>query len=211
MSEQVLSQKKSILMINSKNRKIPEALDDLNLNNVFINYSTEVYKFLKEEIRDCYIADFPDGPCCFVDINSESSCNSIEKCFSVRNNSGEEYWLLQIDKGVIKKSVKKCDCAVMNRYSIAFIEFKANMTTENPKTMLKEYQRAQEQLKSTITLFRDVHGKSLSSIRDLNAYVCLRKGYPKFGPLYQNISIAFKNDTGIPLSFDGEMHLTKCD
>lgn len=209
MSEQDFYRKQMPNETTSQNYTFPIELKELSLNNVFIKFSRDVHKYLIEEIADRYITDMPDGPCCFVDECYLLSPESLQKYFFVRNCLEEPYWLLQIDKGVLKnkKETKKCDCAVLNKYSIAFIEFKANMTTFKEATIKKEYLKAQMQLESIINLFKKYHGNSFSSIREVSAYICSNRLFPSFNGIQQNSSVEFKKNTGIPLSFNKQLTL----
>ena len=130
------------------------------------------------------------------------------KFFEVKNPLGMPYSLLQIDNGAISSavSVKRCDCAIMNPSDLSFVEFKANATSNNRKAIKKNYKCAMKQLRTTIDLFKNglaYLGQSLTTLRNVDAYVCFRRGYPRLTTSEMNYIVGFAADTdGIPLSFN---------
>lgn len=73
-------------------------------------------------------------------------------------------------------------------------------------TVRKNCCKAMEQLKATIEVFNQhyIHQrKNIKSYRsNVEAFICFRLGYPKTKSSQINYRVRFKDDTGIPLSFD---------
>ena len=133
--------------------------------------------------------------------------DAAQKYFSIENPTTVPFALLQVDNGLIKShDVRKCDCIIVNDAYIGFIEFKANATSDCNMTVRKNCCKAMEQLKATIEVFNRCYihqRKNIKSYRsNVEAFICFRPGYPKIKSSQINYRVRFKDDTGIPLSFD---------
>lgn len=188
---------------------IPVYLQDLYLDELFEDVSSYLIESceISEHIVDCQI----ERICNFVKSGIGAKEENEKKFFEVNNPDGKLFCLLQIDNGVIKNNdTKKCDCAVLSKDNIAFIEFKANMLTEISYMKKYQYKKAQEQLKTTINHFKNgisKKGQNLLNIRKCSAHICFRKGYPRLTAQEINFRVKFADQTGIALFFDGKMTL----
>ena len=105
---------------------------------------------------------------------------------------------LFVAQELINKVKSKC-CG------IKVIEFKANAESGCHKTISKRYDKAIEQLQTTINIFNQhysVQNTDVTTLRNVEAYICFRQGYPKFTSMQMNYKAKFtQQNHGIPLSF----------
>lgn len=187
---------------------IPTYLNDLELPQVFSLSSQDVVNYIQESNKDEHIVDSESQRISgFVTATFGQYEDAAQKYFSVENPTAVPFALLQVDNGLIKShDVKKCDCIIVNDAYIGFIEFKANANSDCNMTMKKHCWKAMEQLKATIEVFNRRYipqGKNIKSYRsNVEAFICFRQGYPKTKSSQINYRVRFKNDNGIPLSFD---------
>lgn len=187
---------------------IPTYLNDLELPQVFSLSSQEVVNYIQESNKDEHIVDSESQRISgFVSATFGQCEDAAQKYFSIENPTTVPFALLQVDNGLIKShDVRKCDCIIVNDAYIRFIEFKANATSDCNMTVRKNCWKAMEQLKATIEVFnqRYIHQrKNIKSYRsNVEAFICFRPGYPKIKSSQINYRVRFKDDIGIPLSFD---------
>lgn len=187
---------------------IPTYLNDLELPQVFSLSSQEVVNYIQESNKDEHIVDSESQRISgFVSATFGQCEDAAQKYFSIENPTTVPFALLQVDNGLIKShDVRKCDCIIVNDAYIGFIEFKANATSDCNMTVRKNCWKAMEQLKATIEVFnqRYIHQrKNIKSYRsNVEAFICFRPGYPKIKSSQINYRVRFKDDIGIPLSFD---------
>lgn len=183
-------------------------LKDLLLESALSSYSKNVCDYILHSNQSEHIVDIEEiGMSYFVTdkIGQEEDAN--EKYFEVLNESKKDFALLQIDNGIIKTcKTKKCDCAIVDDSDLCFIEFKANATSTNPNQVKSNYRKAMQQLGTTISILKSglsSLGKDLDSLRELEAYVCFRRGYPRVTSSEINYQVEFsKNNNGCPLYFE---------
>lgn len=186
---------------------IPSYLHDLALPNVFAQYTKQVESYLLESTKNEHIVDSEAHHICgFVTPTFGQEEDKAQRYFAIENPSAKPYALLQIDKGLIQhRNTKKCDCAIANDTNICFIEFKANAESGCHKTISKIYDKAIEQLQTTINIFNQhysVQNTDVTTLRNVEAYICFRQGYPKFTSMQMNYKAKFtQQNHGIPLSF----------
>lgn len=186
---------------------IPDYLADLQLPSVFSPYTSSVDDFLLLSNKDEYIVDSKSsGVSGFVTPSFGQEEYEAEKYFEVQNPSARPFALLQIDNGLVSsRNVKKCDCAIANDSDLCLLEFKANATSSNPVTIEKKYTEAIEQLISTLGIFNRID--DITAKRNVEAYICFRRGYPQNTSTQMNYRVDFLERTGVPLSFDREKSL----
>ena len=189
---------------------IPVYLSDLELPYVFAQYCKSPEKYMRESNADEHIVDSDRKKSSgFVTAHFGQEEDKADKYFSIVNQSGHSYSLLLIDKGLIKTPLtKKCDCAVVNSKDLLLIEFKANALTDNPLRIDNNYQKAIEQILATMNIFAAYYrtiNVSLKDLRNVEAYICFRHGYPKNTASQMNYQVSFaQRSGGIPLSFKQE-------
>lgn len=187
---------------------IPTYLNDLELPQVFSLSSQDVVNYIQESNKDEHIVDSESQRISgFVSATFGQCEDAAQKYFSIENPTTVPFALLQVDNGLIKShDVRKCDCIIVNDAYIGFIEFKANATSDCNMTVRKNCCKAMEQLKATIEVFNQhyIHQrKNIKSYRsNVEAFICFRPGYPKIKSSQINYRVRFKDDIGIPLSFD---------
>jgi len=184
-------------------------INDLCLDIVFKDYSDSVQVYIQTSSKDEHIVDSNllkiSG---FVTDTFGRDEDDAQKYFEVENPSKTEYALLQIDNGIIKtEKTKKCDCAIANAKELCLIEFKANAYSNNLATIQNNYSNAINQLSVTLNIFKSglsTQGKQLSDLRNVEAYICFKKGYPHTTASQMNYRTAFAEENeGVPLFFKG--------
>lgn len=185
---------------------IPAYLNDLQLDKVFATYCGNVDRYILESTQNEHIVDSDSQKVSgFVTSTFGQTEDVSLKFFAVENPKGGSYALLQIDNGIIQtSSTKKCDCAIANDLCLCFIEFKANAYSNLITTIEKNYQKAIDQLSTTIGFFDTFHnsnGVDFRTLRNVGAYICFRHGYPRSTSSQMNYQVSFARKNRIPLSF----------
>lgn len=185
---------------------IPTYLNNLVLEKVFAAYCSNVDQYILESTSDEHVVDSDAQKISgFVTDFFGQIENETNKFFAVENPNGGRYALLQIDNGIIQThSTKKCDCMIANASCLCFIEFKANASSNKPSTIEKNYAKAMEQLRTTIGFFDAYHnskGIDFRTLRNVEAYICFRHGYPRSTSSQMNYQVSFATNNRIPLSF----------
>lgn len=184
-------------------------LADLQLSQVFASYCSDVERYILESNTDERIVDSSvkriSG---FVTATFGKEEETAEEYFTIENPAKKSFSLLQIDNGIIKKSMgpatKKCDCAIADDESLCFIEFKTKACSEIQSTIEKNYRRAIEQLVATINIFDSYYtsiGTEMRDLRAVEAYICFKSGYPRTTSSQMNYQVSFAENNRIPLSF----------
>lgn len=193
---------------------IPAYLSDLHLDEVFAAYTSNVDACLLSSSADEHVVDSESAKVSrFVTATFGQTEELMQKYFEVKNPSGTPYCLLQIDNGAIPATAptKRCDCGIMNAGKLSLVEFKANAVSTKSKTLKKNYKYAMKQLKTTIALFNtglNALGLNFTGLRQVDAFVCFRRGYPRLTTSEMNYIVDFARETGgIPLSFTPSMTL----
>lgn len=186
---------------------MPAYLSDLHLREIFLPYTTSVEHFILESTNDEHIVDSNSQRISgFVTTTFGQLEDTALKYFAVKNDTGKPYSLLQIDNGIIQDvNIKKCDCAIANEKYLCFIEFKANAYSNNTRNLNRNYNKAIDQLSTTIALFDTYfssRGVDLLRLRTVEAYICFRQGFPRNTSSQMNYQVSFAtSNRGIPLSF----------
>ena len=185
---------------------IPTYLNDLQLDKVFAIYCGNVGQFILESTKDEHVVDSNAQKISgFVTSTFGQTENASFKFFAFYNPKGGRYALLQIDNGIIRtSSTKKCDCVIANASCLCFIEFKANAYSSLITTIEKNYQKAIDQLSTTIGFFDIYHnsqGVDFRTMRNVEAYICFQHGYPRSTSSPMNYQVSFAKHNRIALSF----------
>ncbi len=142
-----------------------------------------------------WISDREENPTCKLISKLSDNCD-----FEVLNPQEEDINFLAIDKCIFDDSdSKKCDCAVFNDNSFAFIEIKS---TAKPRNMRKHRKKGLEQLGATIETFKR---KVDFSNTELEAYLCFSSStYPKQTASNQSKIIAFYDNYKANLKYSNQ-------
>lgn len=192
---------------------IPAYLNNLHLNQVLAAYTANVEAYLQESNGNEHIVDSETLKISgFVSPTFGQPEELALKYFEVQNPKKRDFSLLQIDNGVISAAAptKRCDCAVITDRELSFIEFKANALSSKTKTIKGNYKSAMKQLRITIDIFKSgiaTSGALLSALRNVEAFVCFRRGYPRVTTSEMTYRTNFAAQTRVPLSFDPIMRL----
>lgn len=178
----------------------------MQLDKIFATYCGNVDQYILESTSNEHVVDSDVQKISgFVTSAFGQTENVSFKFFAVENPKGGSYALLQIDNGIIQtSSTRKCDCAIANDSCLCFIEFKANAYSNLITTIEKNYQKAIDQLSTTIGFFDTYHnskGVDFRTLRNVEAYICFRHGYPRSTSSQMNYLVSFAKNNRIPLSF----------
>ena len=130
----------------------------------------------------------------------------------VYNEQKREIVLLSIDNKLLK-GIRGgiADCAVLDDKQFRFVEFKIN-AEGNAK---KNFDKATDQLKNTIKVFKDrLHTVDIQfeDAVALSCHVVVSNSFPRSQATMQNYQFEFATDTGgILLSFDSETYWEEPD
>lgn len=132
-----------------------------------------------------------------------------DKVFELENKSRKEVFLWHID-GVLYQKTSKCDCAVITKDELEFIEFKTNASNSSTDAIDENYHKAGEQLR---TIVMDVKGRcaklgiELTSIIPVEAHAVFNPTVPADNAMQKNICAKFILRTGVKLNFDNKKEL----
>ena len=132
-----------------------------------------------------------------------------DKVFELENKSHKEVFLWHID-GVLFQKTSKCDCAVITKDELEFIEFKTDASNASSEAIVDNYHKAGEQLK---TIVMDVKnrcakfGLNLTSVIPVEAHAVFNPTVPSDNAMQKNISVKFLVQTGVKLKFDNKKEL----
>lgn len=191
---------------------IPSYIQDLSLEIALAQYCQHVDSCILTSHQNEHIVDLEDNKVSvFVTPTIGQVEDSAKKFFEVHNPINKDFSLLQIDHGVINTSkTKKCDCAVIDDLDCAFVEFKTNAVSVNTDTIKRNYNKALRQLSITIDIFRSgliSIGKDLDKLRNMEAYVCFKKGYPRRTASEGTYRVKFAETNRCALYFDSKKEL----
>lgn len=132
-----------------------------------------------------------------------------DKVFELENKSHKEVFLWHID-GVLFQKTSKCDCAVITKDELEFIEFKTDASNASSEAIADNYHKAGEQLK---TIVMDVKnrcakfGLNLTSVIPVEAHAVFNPTVPLDNAMQKSICAKFILQTGVKLSFDNKKEL----
>lgn len=187
----------------------PEAVKNLKLKwafkgvtSVLEQYYTVVYdkEFFIEDDTTCskrtIVVQTPDQ----------------DKYCQVLNAKGTEAVVLAIDNALIPHHQGGiADSAVFNTNDFHFVEFKTNAQGNSVKAVEEIYQKAMQQLKSTIDLFQKQLQKAnieFTETINVECHMVVAMNFPRHNAAEITYALAFATDTkGIPLSFENTIKL----
>lgn len=132
-----------------------------------------------------------------------------DKVFELENKTHKEVFLWHID-GVLFQKTSKCDCAVITKDELEFIEFKTDASNASSEAIADNYHKAGEQLK---TIVMDVKnrcakfGLNLTSVIPVEAHAVFNPTVPSDNAMQKSICAKFILQTGVKLSFDNKKEL----
>jgi hypothetical protein len=133
-----------------------------------------------------------------------------DKALVVINENKREIVLLSIDNQLLKAiEGGVADCALFDDKQFRFVEFKTNAEGKNPKSIHKTFDKATQQLKNTIRIFKDSMNTVDVQFEDaiaIRCHVVLSRSFPDSRSIMQAYRLEFATDTSIPLSFDSETY-----
>lgn len=132
-----------------------------------------------------------------------------DKVFELGNKSHKEVFLWHID-GVLYQKTSKCDCAVITKDELEFIEFKTDASNASSEAIADNYHKAGEQLKTIVMDVKNRCAKSgvdLTSVIPVEAHAVFNPTVPSDNAMQKNISVKFLVQTGVKLKFDNKKEL----
>lgn len=187
----------------------PEAVKNLKLKWAFkgVTSALEQYYTVVYD-KEFFIED--DTTCSKRTIVVQTP--SQNKYCKVSNEKGTEAVVLAIDNALIphhKGGI--ADGAVFNTNDFHFVEFKTNAQGNSVKAVEEIYQKAMQQLKSTIDLFQKQLQKAnieFTETINVECHMVIAMNFPRHNAAEMTYALAFATDTkGIPLSFENTIKL----
>lgn len=145
--------------------------------------------------------DNAQGHSVFVD---NTNGIGVDRILTVNNNRRKNVFLWRID-GVLFDSESKCDCALITKDKLIFVEFKSNAVNNSMLQAQEEYEKAYSQLDKT---FNDVQtachrvGINIKRKVETSAIAVFNKTVPKFNSSIKTLSAKFLRKNKIKLSYD---------
>lgn len=138
------------------------------------------------------------------------SADTEDKCCHVHNFENTEIALLQIDNKLIANLTGGiADCAVFNTELFHLIEFKTNAEGHSNKAITETYQKAINQLKSTLKLFTDKEkaiGIDFAKIIESECHIIVNQSFPRIKTNEQTLQLRFAQETNTLLNFENEIY-----
>ena len=188
------------------------AIDQLRLDEAFTG------KMLHRAFNECWTVKCDELLLIVDDDKSQTSRfgdenDNRDKALAVINENRREIVLLSIDNQLLKAiEGGVADCALFDDKQFRFVEFKTNAEGKTPKSVRKTFDRATQQLKNTIRIFKDSMNTVDVQFEDavaIRCHVVLSHSFPDSRSIMQAYRLEFGTDTNIPLSFDSATHWEK--
>lgn len=187
--------------------EIPLAVQNLSLCWAFRGYQQKITKCITSTTEKVfYLKD--DEQANTVVITSVSNSDKVCK---VNNPSGREAVVLAIDHKLIdNREGGIADGAVFNQSDFHFVEFKTNAICQSDAGVEETYEKAIQQLISTLELFKEVLAKvKIDFLEKLHVecHVIVSSVFPRNNASEMTKAWIFAQKTGISLSFENEIEL----
>ena len=129
-----------------------------------------------------------------------TTCIDIEQCLCIKNEANKSICLIPIDGkgGLLGYGKSYCDAIIFDVQSFSFLEFKLNATSLNTRAIRKNRRKAIQQLVNTIQYFDEKLAEDYLDLT-LEAFVVTPQTYPRQDTSWQELSVAFLEEFGIPL------------
>lgn len=128
-----------------------------------------------------------------------------DRVFVVENNSRFSLFLMHID-GILYAKDTKCDCAVITKQELNFIEFKSNAANQTDEAIKDNYEKASSQLLNTLCDFRGRYrriNKNLDELVDIECFAVFNRTVPRNSATQKRVSAKFlKESKGVKLKFE---------
>lgn len=194
-------------------------LDALDIKNVFVGCGIEELLNTISKTED-YLTilfdgtthktlwvtdDTGEGHCVFV---TDTNGINKDKLLKIINKQSKSLFLWRID-GVMFEHLSKCDCGILHDKILHLIEFKANVTTDNPESLHEHYEKAQTQLKLTFDRFKELYSQKgieiFDILDDIDAQIVFDRTIPYDNAYLKNLKDRFLDENEIILSWGNEL------
>ena len=207
-------------MYNLLKSDFPSVSGVLSIFQLIFNCETRVNFCIESNEEEQIIDSVADKiskfvSCCTqADMGIHNQLTIQNVSFHIHNPNNENFCLLQIDNGTVKnekttEGVKRCDCAVISKNILCFIEFKTYSSSScKDKTKDSNYKKAYRQLSATTDLFQSKlksKNLNLNTVRKVSAYICFKKNYTHIPRCTRSYAVKFLNKFNIPLHFKNEL------
>ena len=130
-----------------------------------------------------------------------------DKLLQVKNRNHFDVFLWHID-GVLFSGIPKCDCAILTKNQLVFVEFKSNALNNSCNQATDEYQEASDQL--DVTLNRVLNacasiGTNIKQIVTIRAQAVFNKTVPRYNATQKNIQSRFLKKNKVKLEFSNQL------
>lgn len=137
--------------------------------------------------------------------------DDVQRALMVINANKRQIILLSIDHKLIKEHVGGiCDCALFDDKQFRFVEFKTNAYGNSEQSVRDTFDKATEQLKETIRVFKDRLQKVDIVFEDavtLSCHVVVSQRFPKRRAIIQDYQMSFADENdNIGLFFSDKIY-----
>lgn len=137
--------------------------------------------------------------------------DDVQRALMVINANNRQIILLSIDHKLIKEHVGGiCDCALFDDKQFRFVEFKTNAYGNSEQSVRDTFDKATEQLKETIRVFKDRLQKVDIVFEDavtLSCHVVVSQRFPKRRAIIQDYQMSFADENdNIGLFFSDKIY-----
>ena len=183
--------------------QIPKAVRQLQLGRAFKGFATSLLECIETTQKEFFYVedDEKEKYTHIVTTPTDGKYGLIE------NPRKEEAVVLAIDNKLISNHAGGgADGAVFNLNYFHFIEFKTNAEGHSPQQVNDTYDKAIQQLQSSLNLFSEKVKTPQGSFRKsihIAAHIIVSKTFPRVPAMEMTKSLQFSIETkGIPLYFD---------
>lgn len=191
---------------------LPQSIADLHLMQAFKGYAVPISQCIKSSTDEMiFVADKEQER--YSDfVTSHSIEYLLGKVMTIHNEQQKEIILIQIDNKLISNSSSqpRCDCAIADKETFHFVEFKTNALGNTDNAYSQTYETAMRQLSASIQLFVDKTkqiGFPLKDRRKLSAHICTSVRFPRIQTSEIGYAVKFGLLEHLPLYFDNEITL----
>lgn len=185
------------------------AIDRIRLDEAF---ATDTYK----PFNECWTVRM-DSELMVIDDDDEKYSrftddpDDVQRALMVINANNRQIILLSIDHKLIKEHVGGiCDCALFDDKQFRFVEFKTNAYGNSEQSVRDTFDKATEQLKETIRVFKDRLQKVDIVFEDavtLSCHVVVSQRFPKRRAIIQDYQMSFADENdNIGLFFSDKIY-----
>lgn len=187
--------------------EVPQAVQNLKLCRAFRGYQQKVTDCITPTAeKEFYLKEDEQTNTVII-----TFCSDDTKVCKVKNPSGQEAVVLAIDHKLIdNRKGGIADGALFNLSDFHILEFKSNAVGQSDISVEETYEKAIQQLISTLELFKTLLAKvqvDLTTKVRVECHIIVSKMFPRNNASEMTKALLFADNTGLPLNFGNEIEL----